>query len=71
MIDALMTWYRYNFIAGSLALLAGLAVIAPLLISKRTRQWGKRALDSDIEAIGMVVLVLVIVGFVIYNNVAR
>lgn len=69
MINALVSWYQHDFILG--ATLAGLLVIAPMLISKRTRQWAKRALDADIEFIGVVVLAIAIVSVAIYNNMPR
>jgi hypothetical protein len=47
---------------------AGLLVVVPLLASKRTRRSGQRMLDGDIEAIGIVVLVLAIIAIAIYNR---
>jgi len=71
MISALVSWYQHDFILGAIATVAGLLVISPMLISKRTRQWVRRALDADIEFIGLVVLMLAIVLFAIYNNIAH
>lgn len=71
MIDAVISWYQQHFIISTIATAAGLLVIAPLLLSKRSRRWAQRVLDGDIEIVGMVALGLAIVAFAVYNNVSR
>jgi hypothetical protein len=64
----LLNWFEQHLVISTVTTVAGLLVVVPLLISKRTHRWAQRMLDSDIEAIGAVVLVLAIIAIALYNR---
>jgi hypothetical protein len=64
----LLRWFEQHLVISTVTTVAGLLVVVPLLISKRTRRWAQRTLDGDIEAIGTLVLVLAIIAIALYNG---
>ncbi len=64
MFDQLVNSWKFDFWLGLASLVAGLIVISPLLLSSRFR---KRALDFDLEAIGLFALVVLVVSIGCYN----
>lgn len=66
MIDQLWNSWQFNFWLGLASLGAGLAVVAPCLL---VPSWRRRILRSgvDIEGVGLIALVVVIVAIGCYN----
>ena len=64
MFNQLMNSWKFDFWLGLASLVAGLVVITPLLLSSRFR---KRFPDLDIEAIGLLALIVLVVLIGCYN----
>ncbi|MFC5571557.1 hypothetical protein ACFPN1_15970 [Lysobacter yangpyeongensis] len=70
MLKAIIDWWQFNFWLGTACLAAGVAVISPFLFSKTFRKrfsWS----DTDLETIGLIVLVIAAVIIGLYNHFGR
>ena len=66
-IQTVVNSWKYHFWFSTIATVAGLLVIAPILLSKRLRKRLSK-MDLDPEFVGLAVVLLTIAGFAIYNN---
>ena len=66
MLHAFWDWWQFNFYLGLASLAAGIAVISPFLLNKSSRKRISR-MDLDLEALGLVVLILAVVIVGLYN----
>jgi hypothetical protein len=67
MIHAVWDWVQFNFWSSLLCLVAGLVVVAPLLLSKSFRERFLRS-NWDLEVIGVVALAIVLLVVGLYNH---
>lgn len=67
MIHAVWEWAQFNFWFGLLCLVAGLIVVVPLSLSKSFRERFLRS-NWDLEVIGFVTLVIVLLVVGLYNH---
>jgi hypothetical protein len=66
-LHAISSWWQFNFWTGLACLVAGVAVISPLLLSKSFRKRFGR-IDFDLEVLGLVVLVVAVILIGLYNH---
>ena len=67
MFNAFWDWWHFNFWLGLSSLVAGLVVVSPFFLSKTLRKRISE-LDSHLETIGLVALLLAIVIIGLYNR---
>lgn len=66
MFDQLFDWWKFNFWLDLISLAVGLAIISPFLLSSTFRKRIARS-NIDIEAIGLIALVVLVVAVGCYN----
>ena len=66
MFEQLATWWQFNFWLSLASLGVGLAVVSPFLLSRTLRKRFMRS-DLDLEAIGLLTIVVVIIAIGCYN----
>ena len=64
MFNQLLDSWKFDFWLGLASLVAGLIVVAPFLLSTRFR---KRFANLDVESIGLLALVVLVVSIGCYN----
>ncbi len=67
MFDAILRSWQFDFWFGLICLAAGIAAVSPFLLSWRFRRWFSDK-DFNLEAIGLVALILCIIGIGLYNR---
>lgn len=66
MFEQFLNWWSFNFWLGLVSLITGLVIVSPFLLSKNFRRRILRS-DFDIEAIGIVALVVAVIAIGCYN----
>ena len=70
MLKTIFDWWQFNFWFGTACLAAGIAVVLPFLLSKTFRKRFARS-DIDLEAIGLIALVIAVIIIGLYNYFGR
>ena len=70
MLKAIIDWWQFNFWLGTACFATGVAVISPLLFSKTFRKRLSQS-DTDLETIGLFVLVIAVIVIGLYNHFGR
>ena len=68
MLAEMWQWMQFDFWRSLACLAVGAVIIFPLLLNKSFRRRVNGFRSDDLEAIGLIVLVLAIVGIGLYNN---
>jgi threonine/homoserine/homoserine lactone efflux protein len=66
MLEHLATWWQFNFWLSLASLAVGIAVVSPFLLSRGLRKKFMRS-DLDLESIGLLTIVVVIIAIGCYN----
>jgi|GEM_PF-669365 len=70
MLGELLEWWQRNFLFGLFCIGLGVLVMAPLLLVPSWRRWLLR-FDVDIEGIGLVALLVLLLAVGCYNYFRR